>query len=143
MTKYDPALETRIEKAISFIKKKNPGVKKATVARQFTIPYRTLNARLAGRIPQNTKGGYTEVLTSTQNTALREWISLLILCSHQAIKSAIRKGVNSILQQSELPQHRDIKPQSTLWASRWLRRNKEWFKTIRASQAHVQYISVR
>ncbi|KAI1002230.1 hypothetical protein K3495_g5969 [Podosphaera aphanis] len=141
MTKYDPALDTRIAKATSFIEN-NPGVKKATVARQFTIPYRTLNARLAGRKPQNTKGGYTEVLTSTHNTALREWISFLILCGHQATKSAIRKGANSILQQSELPQHRDIKPRSALWASRWLRRNKEWVKTIRASPAYVQYISV-
>ncbi|KAH9203804.1 hypothetical protein DL95DRAFT_418763 [Leptodontidium sp. 2 PMI_412] len=99
MTKYDSQMEGRIRMAVAF-KQKTPLAKPSKIAKYFVVPLRLFNARRAGRLPQHTKGGHNKALSKEQDDGLREYISFLIYIGHQATKSSIRAGANSILKAS-------------------------------------------
>jgi hypothetical protein len=126
MAKYDPEEEKRMAEAIVFYRK-TPGAIKHQVAKQFRVPLRKWKARLEGRPAQNTKGGHNKLLTDDQELALRQFIDFLIYLGHKADQRAIRAAANKLLDYTG-----STHPATRLWASRWFKRNKDWFKTLRA-----------
>jgi hypothetical protein len=126
MTKFDPVRETEIAKAIKYFLE-TPGVKKSKAAAKFFVPYRQFKARLNGRPAQNTKGGTNTTLIVAQENGLRSYIDYLIFIGHKANKVHIRLGANSILRQAGSTRRVDNQ-----WARRWFKRNKGWYKNLRA-----------
>ncbi|KAG4427154.1 hypothetical protein IFR05_017364, partial [Cadophora sp. M221] len=126
MTKFNPEMEARMVKAIAF-RQDNPHIKPFKIAAKFVVILCLFNARFRGRKPQSTKGGQNKALSPQQNEALREYISFLIFCGHQATKSSIRCAANSILRSSH-----SIRIVNQQWADRWFKSNKKWYKTLRA-----------
>jgi hypothetical protein len=55
---------------------------------------------LAGRKPQNTKGGLNKALNPDQEEALKQFIDLLIYLGHKADLKTIRAAANKILAKS-------------------------------------------
>jgi len=127
MGKYDPREEERIKECL-FIIKNNPGIKLAKLAREKRVEYFKLRRRI-NRIPdQRTKGGHNKRLSPIQEEGFKRYISYLIRIGQPPNKQGLRYGANRILQQcGEIG-----KGVSKEWATRWLTRNTEWFKTIRA-----------
>jgi ribosomal protein L17 len=126
MTKYDPEEEKRMAQASDFYAR-NPHVKKSAIARQFRVKYRLWKARLAGRKPQNTKGAYNKTLNPDQEEAVKQFIDFLIYLGHKADLKTIRAAANKILAESA-----STHQVARVWAQRWFKRNKAWFKTLRA-----------
>ena len=126
MAKFDPEEEKRMAQASDFYTR-NPHVKKSTIARQFRVKLRLWKARLAGRAPQNTKGGLNKVLNPDQEEALKQFIDFMIYLGHRADLKTVRAAANKILGDSA-----STHQVNRLWAQRWFKRNKSWFKTLRA-----------
>jgi hypothetical protein len=99
MAKFDPEEEKRMAQASDFYAR-NPHVKKSTIARQFRVKYRLWKAHLAGRKPQNTKGGYNKTLTPDQEEGLKQFIDFLIYLGHRADLKTVRAAANKILRDS-------------------------------------------
>ena len=99
MSKYDPEMEARISKALQFISE-NPHLQIAKVARQFTVLYYRLRARLQGRPSQISKGGHNTVLSPVQDTALKAYIRFLIILGIEPDLKGLRLTTNSIFRAS-------------------------------------------
>ena len=95
MSKYDPEMETRISKALQFISE-NPHLQIAKVARQYTVLYYRLRARLQGRPPQISKGGHNTALSLVQDTALKAYVRFLIILGAKPGLKGLRLAINSI-----------------------------------------------
>jgi hypothetical protein len=126
MTKYDPEEEKRMAQASDFYAR-NPHVKKSAIARQFRVKLRLWKACLAGQLPQNAKGGLNKALNPNQEEALKQFIGFLIYLGHKANLKTVRAAANKILGKSA-----STYQVNRLWAQRWFKRNKTWFKTLRA-----------
>ena len=59
-----------------------------------------LGARLADRLPQNTKGGINKALNPDQEEALKQFIDFLIYLGHKADLETFRAAANKILAES-------------------------------------------
>ena len=99
MAKFDPEEEKRMAQASDFYTR-NPHVKKSTIARQFRVKLRLWKARLAGRLPQNTKGGFNKALYRDQENALKQFIDFLICLGHNINLKRVRGMANKIVGES-------------------------------------------
>jgi hypothetical protein len=99
MAKFDPEEEKRMAQASDFYTR-NPHVKKSTIARQFRVKLRLWKARLAGRSPQNTKGGLNKVLNPDQEEALKQFFDFLIYLGCRVDLKTVRAAANKILGES-------------------------------------------
>ena len=52
---------------------------------------------MAGRAPQNTKGGLNKVLNPDQEEALKQFIDFMIYLGHRADLKTVRAAANKIL----------------------------------------------
>ena len=99
MAKFDPEEEKRMAQATDFYTR-NPYIKKSAIIYQFRVKYQLWKAHLAGRKPQNTKGGYNKTLTPDQEKAFKQFIDFLIYLGHRTDLKTVRVAANKILGDS-------------------------------------------
>jgi hypothetical protein len=105
----------------------NPGTKLAKLAREKRVSYDKLRRRIRKVPDQRAKGGHNKRLNPPQEEGLKRYISYLIRIGQPPTKDGIRRAASQILLTCG-----EVSGCSKAWATRWLTRNKEFFKTIRA-----------
>ena len=124
---YDSEEEKRLKICLAIINE-NPRIKLAGLARSNRVSYDKLRRRIRAIPDTRSKGGHNTRLTDIQDKALKRYINYLIRNGQPPVKRGLRDAANRILEAAgDTGKH-----VSANWATRWLSRNIEWLKTIRA-----------
>ena len=127
MSSFDAEEEKRLAICLKSISE-NPRVKIAALARKHRVSYDKLRRRIRHVPDQRAKGGHNKRLNATQDEGLKRYMSYLIRIGQPPNRQGLRLAANRILQASG-----DTgKGCSMNWATRWMTRNQDWFRTIRA-----------
>ena len=133
MPNYDPIEEKRLAECLQIIQD-HPYTKLAKLAREKRVSYDKLRRRIRHVQDGRSTGGHNKRLNQNQDEGLKRYISYLIRIGQPPTKRTITGAANNILRQTE---GLDASVGSS-WATRWLTRNKEWFKTIRSKTLATQ-----
>lgn len=111
-----------LEKAVETVK--NGGALRAT-AKQFKIPFATLQSRVSGKYPIDTKPGPDPYLGVQEEKDLVDWVIQMSRCGFPITKEQLFDAVQLVITKMEkkTPFH-DGRPSKT-WYQSFLRRNKE------------------
>ena len=123
MAPFDHAQEKRIIKALEeYATLSKPNI--AKLARKHMILDQTFRRRLNG-IPAGNRGGTNSRLNANEEEGLRKYMAFLYRIGMPPGKLDIVQAANSILVAAGKPKV------SKEWARRWMKRNRELFKSIR------------
>jgi hypothetical protein len=125
MAKFDPAEEERIQVCFTLLRE-NPKLKKKKLARQQRVLYDKLRRRIQGVPDRTAAGGHNKALTLQQENGLKRYLSYLIHIGQPPTKTSLRAAGNKIREASGYTGDW----LGSNWATRWMTKNRDLFKTI-------------